>query len=152
MSAGQDKRKIFWGWYVVTGAFLLMAVSYGARYSFGIFVQPLSAENGWSRSVVSLAASINLLVYALGGIGSGRLLDRIAPRWVATTAGIVGLVVVCNASRGVPLSLLVLSATAAIVYFLTQHTPFGRYLYAIGGNEEAAALSGIAVNRVLVGA
>jgi D-xylose transport system permease protein len=61
-------------------------------------------------------------------------------------------VVVCNASRGVPLSLLVLSATAAIVYFLTQHTPFGRYLYAIGGNEEAAALSGIAVNRVLVGA
>ncbi len=71
---------------------------------------------------------------------------------LATTAGIVGLVVVCNASRGVPLSLLVLSATAAIVYFLTQHTPFGRYLYAIGGNEEAAALSGIAVNRVLVGA
>jgi len=31
MSAGQEKRKIFWGWYVVTGAFLLMAVSYGAR-------------------------------------------------------------------------------------------------------------------------
>ena len=71
---------------------------------------------------------------------------------LATTAGIIGLVLVCNASRGVPLSLLVLSATAAIVYFLTQHTPFGRYLYAIGGNEEAAALSGIAVNRVLVGA
>ena len=42
MSAGQEKRKIFWGWYVVTGAFLLMAVSYGARYSFGIFVQPLT--------------------------------------------------------------------------------------------------------------
>ena len=67
-----------------------MAVSYGARYSFGIFVQPLSAENGWSRSVVSLAASINLLVYALGGIGSGRLLDRIAPRWVATIGAAVG--------------------------------------------------------------
>jgi MFS family permease len=90
MSAGQEKRKLFWGWYVVSGAFLLMAVSYGARYSFGIFVQPLSAENGWSRSVVSLAASINLLVYALGGIGSGRLLDRIAPRWVATIGAAVG--------------------------------------------------------------
>ena len=90
MSAGQEKRKLFWGWYVVAGAFLLMAVSYGARYSFGLFVQPLAAENGWSRSVVSLAASINLLVYALGGIGSGRLLDRIAPRWVATIGAAVG--------------------------------------------------------------
>jgi MFS family permease len=41
---------------------------------------------------VSLAASINLLVYALGGIGSGRLLDRIAPRWVATIGAVVGAV------------------------------------------------------------
>jgi D-xylose transport system permease protein len=57
-----------------------------------------------------------------------------------------------NEFRGVPLSLLILGATAGVVYFLTQHTPFGRYLYAIGGNEEAASLSGIAVSRVLVGA
>jgi D-xylose transport system permease protein len=72
--------------------------------------------------------------------------------WIATTAGVIGLVLVCNQSRGVPVSLLILSATAGVVYFLTRHTPFGRYLYAIGGNEEAAVLSGIAVNRVLVGA
>ncbi|PAW66742.1 MAG: ATPase, partial [Opitutia bacterium Tous-C1TDCM] len=52
----------------------------------------------------------------------------------------------------VPLSLVILAATAGGVWFLTRHTPFGRYLYAIGGNEEAAALSGIAVSRVLVGA
>ncbi len=57
-----------------------------------------------------------------------------------------------NHFRGVPLSLLILCGTAGVVYFLTQHTPFGRYMYAIGGNEEAAGLSGIAVNRVLIGA
>ena len=73
-------------------------------------------------------------------------------RWLGTAFGVIGLVVVCNQFRGVPLSLLILGATAGIVYFLTQHTPFGRYLYAIGGNEEAAVLSGIAVNRVLIGA
>ncbi len=72
--------------------------------------------------------------------------------WLAAGVGIFGVVLICNASRGVPLSLLILSVTAGVVYFLTQHTPFGRYLYAIGGNEEAAVLSGIAVNRVLVGA
>ena len=84
-----EKTRLFWGWYIVAGAFLLMALNYGARYSFGIFVQPLTADNGWSRSVVSLAASINLLVYAFGGISSGRLLDRVAPRWIVTAGAVV---------------------------------------------------------------
>ena len=83
-------RGLFWGWYVVAGAFLLHAVSYGARYSFGIFVQPLTAENGWSRTVISLAASLNMLFFAAGGIVAGRLLDRIAPRWVASAGAAVG--------------------------------------------------------------
>ena len=77
---------------------------------------------------------------------------RVLAQWLVTTAAVVGLVVVFNHFRGVPLSLLVLAATAGTVYFLTQHTPFGRSLYAIGGNEEAAVLSGIAVARVLIGA
>lgn len=76
---------------------------------------------------------------------------KTAAIWLGATAGVVGLVLVCNQFRGVPISLLILAATAGAVYFLTRHTPFGRYLYAIGGNEEAAVLSGIAVNRVLVG-
>lgn len=70
---------------------------------------------------------------------------------IGTAAG-VGLVVVCNQFRGVPLSLVVLAATTALVFFITRLTPFGRYLYAIGGNEEAARLSGIRVERVLIGA
>ncbi len=73
-------------------------------------------------------------------------------QWLALAGASLGLVYFFNHFRGVPLSLVVLATTAGAVYFLTQHTPFGRYLYAIGGNEEAAVLSGIAVNRVLVGA
>lgn len=72
--------------------------------------------------------------------------------WSVVAGATLGLVGVCNAFRGIPLSLLILGATAGVVYFLTKHTPFGRSLYAIGGNEEAAVLSGIAVNRVLIGA
>ena len=73
-------------------------------------------------------------------------------KFAATAAGLFALVLVCNHFRGVPLPLLILGATAFTVYFLTRHTPFGRYLYAIGGNEEAAVLSGIAVDRVVIGA
>jgi len=93
MLIGREREKggpVFWGWYVVAGAFLLHAVSYGARYSFGIFVQPLTAENGWSRTVISLAASLNMLFFAAGGIFAGRLLDRVAPRWIAATGAAVG--------------------------------------------------------------
>ena len=73
-------------------------------------------------------------------------------KWLATAVALIGVAVVCNGFRGVPLSLLILGATAFTVYFLTRHTPFGRYLYAIGGNEEAAVLSGIAVDRVIISA
>jgi D-xylose transport system permease protein len=73
-------------------------------------------------------------------------------KWLAITIALLAVAVICNRFRGVPLSLLILGATAFSVYFLTRHTPFGRYLYAIGGNEEAALLSGIAVDRVVIGA
>jgi D-xylose transport system permease protein len=39
-----------------------------------------------------------------------------------------------------------------VVWLLTHHTRFGRYLYAIGGNEEAAVISGVPVRSVSVGA
>ena len=61
-------------------------------------------------------------------------------------------VIVMNQFRGIPLPALILAAVAFAIYVLTQHTPFGRYLYAIGGNEEAAIVSGIPVARVTIGA
>lgn len=62
------------------------------------------------------------------------------------------LVLITNQYRGVPLPAIILAAAALVVYVLTQHTPFGRYLYAIGGNEEAAVISGVPVERVVIGA
>jgi D-xylose transport system permease protein len=61
-------------------------------------------------------------------------------------------VVVTNKFRGVPLPAVILGLIALAVYVLTTHTPFGRYLYAIGGNEEAAVISGVPVEKVVVGA
>jgi D-xylose transport system permease protein len=45
---------------------------------------------------------------------------------------------------------LVLGVTAVMVHLLTRHTPFGRHLYAIGGNREAARISGINVDRTVI--
>ncbi len=69
-----------------------------------------------------------------------------------TAQVIVLFVLVANQFRGVPLPTLILGAVALVVWVLTQHTPWGRYLYAIGGNEEAAIISGVPVARVTIGA
>lgn len=65
---------------------------------------------------------------------------------------VILFVLVENQYRGVPMPVLVLALVAFAVWVLTNHTRFGRYVYAIGGNEEAARISGIAVNGVTVGA
>jgi len=80
---------IYWGWVVVLGAFLMLSLNYGARYSFGIFVKPMFLEYQWPMSIISLGASINIVMYALSGIASGWLLDRMAPRWIMTCGAIV---------------------------------------------------------------
>ena len=81
---GDSRRGLYWGWYVVLGAFLILGINYGARYSFGIFVKPMALEYHWSRSVISAGISIMVLAYGVGGIFAGRLVDRIAPRWIIT--------------------------------------------------------------------
>jgi D-xylose transport system permease protein len=78
-------------------------------------------------------------------------LGRAALRLILAVAAILVVVDRFNRFKGLPMTFLILAATATAVYFLTKHTPFGRYLYAIGGNEEAAVLSGINVDRVLIG-
>jgi D-xylose transport system permease protein len=65
---------------------------------------------------------------------------------------VVIFTLVCNQYRGIPLAAAILAATALIIGLITGHTRFGRYLYAIGGNQEAAHISGVPVNRVVIGA
>ena len=83
----KDKPKLYLGWHIVAGAFTLIAPNYGARYSFGIFVQPLTADNGWSRSVMAaLIAFVHQVPYAVG-----QGIDRMAPAASLGAMGFAGL-------------------------------------------------------------
>ncbi|NLW08404.1 MAG: sugar ABC transporter permease [Firmicutes bacterium] len=53
------------------------------------------------------------------------------------------------AYKGIPIILMILLALIAGYHFFTTKTVPGRYIYAMGGNERAAQLSGINTNRVL---
>ncbi|HVS32551.1 MAG TPA: sugar ABC transporter permease [Thermoanaerobaculia bacterium] len=66
-----------------------------------------------------------------------------ALRIIAPAVLIVVFVYVMNQQGGVPIPVIVLLAVAVAGSFLTSATTFGRYLYAIGSNPDAARLSGI---------
>ena len=77
-----------------------------------------------------------------------------ALRVVLPAAAIVGFVYWMNSYElapgrfaGIPIPVFILLAVALTGAFLTQNTTFGRYLYAIGGNPDAARLSGISLRR-----
>jgi ribose transport system permease protein len=52
---------------------------------------------------------------------------------------------------GIPEQVLIAAAAAVVIYLVVKRTTFGRYIVAIGGNREAAYLSGQPVRKVLVG-
>lgn len=52
---------------------------------------------------------------------------------------------------GIPVPIWLMVIVFASVWYLLNHTRFGRYIYAVGGNESAARLSGINVDRVKIG-
>ncbi|MDB4964125.1 MAG: xylose transporter, permease protein XylH [Myxococcales bacterium] len=60
---------------------------------------------------------------------------------------LAALILVVFGTRGVPVPVIVAGAVALWGVFVTRRTRFGRHLYAIGGNPEAARLSGIDVKR-----
>jgi D-xylose transport system permease protein len=52
--------------------------------------------------------------------------------------------------QGLPLPLVIWAAVVLVLGFIAKHTRFGRYVYAIGGNPDAARLAGIPVRRVMI--
>ena len=67
------------------------------------------------------------------------------PGAVVTAAGLLLAAYVFGSSDGLPVPVAIFVAIAGVAIFVLGHTRFGRRLYALGGNEEAARLSGINV-------
>src|SRR6267154_2156134 len=76
----------------------------------------------------------------------------IAVRILVPSVAIVAFIFLMNKAGGVPIPVIFLLAVALAGSFLTANTTFGRYLYAIGGNPDAARLSGINLRRYILAA
>ena len=107
---------------------------------------------GWAIALISTA------VYALTVFGEHRQ-RRAAGLVVGSPPALAGQVVVfgvlvlaavavLNADRGVPLGVLILLGFVVIFDYITRRTRFGRYVFAVGGNAEAARRAGISVPSI----
>ena len=76
---------------------------------------------------------------------AGMLWGRLAVICVAAMA----LSFLLGKNKGIPVVLILLGVIVLVYSYYTQNTVPGRYLYAMGGNEKAAKLSGINTNRTL---
>jgi len=75
-----------------------------------------------------------------------------AARIVIPALVIVAFITLMNQGGGLPIPVIFLVIVALAGAFLTANTTFGRYLYAIGGNPDAARLSGINLQRYILAA
>jgi D-xylose transport system permease protein len=86
--------------------------------------------------------------HGLKALSAGALATRI----LVPSVVIVAFIFLMNQAGGVPIPVIFLVAVALAGSFLTSNTTFGRYLYAIGGNPDAARLSGINLKRYILAA
>jgi D-xylose transport system permease protein len=104
-------------------------------------------EIGWILAFLAIAAVLFLAFrraksqkeYGLGEANYGAE----AIKSILPIGAIIGFIYMINSYNGVPVPVLILLAVALFGTFITNSTTFGRYLYAIGGNADAARLSGI---------
>jgi D-xylose transport system permease protein len=109
---------------------------------------------GWTLAVVVTAGT-----FGVGMLGRRRRqkagleappLAGIVFRTVLIGAAMFIGVAILLSDRGVPLAVLILLGLTALFAFITERTGFGRHIYAVGGNAEAARRAGIRVTSIRV--
>ena len=81
----QSGPRIFYGWFVVAGAFAVTFVGFGSAYTFSAFIESLQRDFAASRGSVSLVFSVAGFLYFALGLISGPLADRFGARLLAVT-------------------------------------------------------------------
>src|SRR5438552_4065417 len=109
---------------------------------------------GWIIAVIVSVASVGgMLAGAVSGLRHGipiRNPVRLGLRVLVIPVVAVVTVWISNKDRGVPFALLLVVGALLLWTFVAKRTTFGRHVYAVGGNAEAARRAGINVARIRI--
>jgi MFS family permease len=93
---------------VIIAGCLISLITFGARTSFGLFTEPLSALRDWDRETFAFAIAVQNLLWGLGLPFGGAIADRYGPGRVLAAGGIVyaaGIALMSVSSSGLGLTL-----------------------------------------------
>lgn len=107
-------------------------------------------------TVIAVAAILLLLLNELKRRSDKRKYNiltettaKMLLRWILYSVGVIIVLLVLNSYHGLPVPVLILLLCVLAYTFIAEKTTYGRSLYAIGGNLEAAKYAGINVKRNL---
>jgi len=95
--------KLSYGWVVVGAGMLLTCVGIGSMLSLAIFLQPIATDTGWSRSGISMAATLDFLFMGAASFFWGALSDRLGTRVVVLSGSVLLGTGLISASRATTL-------------------------------------------------
>ena len=93
---------------VIVAGCLIALITFGARTSFGLFTEPLSALRGWDRETFAIAIAIQNLLWGIGQPFGGAVADRFGPARALAAGGVVyalGCVLMAVSTSGATLAL-----------------------------------------------
>jgi D-xylose transport system permease protein len=113
-----------------------------------------SGTTAWVIAAVVIGAYTAVTLWSWrqrvkAGLSDRDLLGPII-RIVVVAAAIIAAVAVLDSDRGIPLAVLILLGFVSGMQYVATRTRFGRHVFAVGGNAEAARRAGIRVNGIRV--
>ncbi|MGE4077655.1 MAG: MFS transporter [Reyranella sp.] len=114
--------RVPYGWVIVGAGMLISCVAMGSVFSLAVFLQPLTADTGWSRTGVSTAMTIDFLAMGVSAFGWGILTDRWGTRGVVLAGSVMmgaGLILASRATSLLEFQLLyglIVGAAAGAFY------------------------------------
>jgi D-xylose transport system permease protein len=109
---------------------------------------------GWIIAVLAIVfmcalAFLGRVRRRRAGLPSGSM-RKLAIRIVLLGVVIIAAIVIFNKDRGLPLAVVIVVGLALVFVYITEQTRFGRHIFAVGGNAEAARRAGIRIDRVRI--
>lgn len=82
------KGRFFYGYIITVAAVFITSISWGANRTFGVFLEPMLNDFGWTRAQISSVFTLGLIIVGSGSFLAGWLTDRMGPRIVLIGCGL----------------------------------------------------------------
>lgn len=151
----EKTRGIFYGYIIVLTVFIILVVTWGAIYSFGVFLKPVARQFNWTIAITSGAYSFYMITHGLLYVVAGRFNDRFGPRAIVTVCGLflgVGYLLMSQVSTVWQLYLYygVVISIGMSSFFIPLLSTVARWFVKSRGLMTGVAVSGIGTGTMIM--